>query len=393
MSDRSRVKGGDEPLIAGTVRIWEHGHEFSEEFAPGDVAVIDVMDLDRKSATYLLTLEPVAVLNCACSATGRAPSMGAGLLVDAGVVLVDNLGSDASALREGDEITIIGDGVFRDSDLIASGVRQTKEHIAQSRSQSRQRLGAGVRAHATVSAEHFGREEELILSGTGLPDFSQTLQGRNVLVIEDLPEGVSSSALRRLIQDQDMIIIAAGIRGVQCATELGKRPDYIVGDPGLPADRVFKDVRAVVLLERPDGKIPGGKTMRERSLSHFTVPTSFTDLDVALLLAAHNGASLVVECSPLSDMETLVDAGGSAFSGALFVRAQLTDRLVGVKAALKLGRPASIGWLLVLLLVAAILVIVAAILFTPWGESLTSQGSNPFFGFASESSSSTIGRF
>ena len=77
MSDRKKAKGTGDPQIAGTVRVREQGREFPADFAAGDVAVIDAVDLDRKAASELLLLKPGAVLNSQASTTGRSPSMGA----------------------------------------------------------------------------------------------------------------------------------------------------------------------------------------------------------------------------------------------------------------------------------------------------------------------------
>lgn len=372
MSETTEAAAGEDhgSRSVGTVRIGDRERSFSKHFAPGDIAVIDVADLDRKFASELMLLQPSVVLNASQSTTGRRPSLGAQELVLAGVILVDDLGADLSNLQDGDEVTVIDGDVFRGDSLVASGTKRTPEDVGTARSEGRKRLGTQVRAHATASPEHFARDEALILDGVGLPDLGFELRGRTAMVISAVPEGVSVAQLKQLATDQNVVLIAVGAAGIQTLKAMDRIPEITVGDVGTSGAFQARQARANVLLERPDGKIPGSDYLREQSVDYHTVPTSLDEFEVALLLAANNGAELVIEASPLANLETLVDAGGSSFNGVLFVRAQLAGLLISARAALRLDRPGINGWLLALMVLVAILVLGAAILFTPWGSSL-----------------------
>ena len=69
--------------------------------SPGDIAVLDVLDLDRSTAEALAKSRPAAVLNVRQSISGRYPAGGASVLVGAGIPLVDEVGSEILALRDG----------------------------------------------------------------------------------------------------------------------------------------------------------------------------------------------------------------------------------------------------------------------------------------------------
>ena len=77
-----------------------------KHLVPGDIAVIDHLDIDRVSAEELITAGAAAVLNCRASTSGSYPNLGPQLLVEAGVLLVD-LPDDAlfGVLSEGAPIT------------------------------------------------------------------------------------------------------------------------------------------------------------------------------------------------------------------------------------------------------------------------------------------------
>src|ERR1700712_3116339 len=85
------------PGVSGTARLGRAGargagQAYLRRLGPGDVAVIDQVDLDRATATALLDAGVVGVVNAAPSTSGRSPTPGPEILVEAGVVLVDDCG-------------------------------------------------------------------------------------------------------------------------------------------------------------------------------------------------------------------------------------------------------------------------------------------------------------
>src|ERR1035437_2699534 len=93
----------DLPGVWGTVRVDARTKDLTKRLKTGDIAVIDHQDIDKVSAEALLACKPVAVINAALSITGRYPNMGPQILMDAGVPLLDNVGSDVLlALKDGE---------------------------------------------------------------------------------------------------------------------------------------------------------------------------------------------------------------------------------------------------------------------------------------------------
>ena len=74
---------------------------------PGDVAVLDQLDLDRATAQALVDAGVSAVLNLSTFLSGRYPALGPVLLAQAGIVLVDRL---EGAERIGDGARVRGPG-------------------------------------------------------------------------------------------------------------------------------------------------------------------------------------------------------------------------------------------------------------------------------------------
>src|SRR3954471_10342143 len=123
---RSVEPGG----LSGTARLDRRTKRLVGRLRPGDIAVIDHVDIDRVAADSLVAVGVAAVLNAKPSISGRYPNLGPEVLIQAGIVLVDNLGEVLfEKLREGDQVGVIGDPVYLEDEPVATGVRQDEETI------------------------------------------------------------------------------------------------------------------------------------------------------------------------------------------------------------------------------------------------------------------------
>src|SRR5215207_4541013 len=101
-----RSRTADPGAVTGTVRLDRRTKRLVGRLRPGDIAVIDHVDLDRVAADSLVSARVAAVLNAKPSISGRYPNLGPEVLINAGIPLVDDLGEDTFRhTREGDEIT------------------------------------------------------------------------------------------------------------------------------------------------------------------------------------------------------------------------------------------------------------------------------------------------
>ena len=86
------------------VRVDARTKKLAKRLRAGEFAVIDHADLDRVAAESLVECRPAAVLNAAPSISGRYPNLGPGILIEAGVPLIDDLGPDIMRLKEGQRV-------------------------------------------------------------------------------------------------------------------------------------------------------------------------------------------------------------------------------------------------------------------------------------------------
>src|SRR3954471_10693533 len=81
------------PGVHGTARVDRRVSALLPRLKPGDVAVLDVLDLDKPTAQALADARVAAVVDASELISGRYPNLGPQLLADSGVLLVDGIGS------------------------------------------------------------------------------------------------------------------------------------------------------------------------------------------------------------------------------------------------------------------------------------------------------------
>src|SRR3954469_21666102 len=107
-----RTRSVEPGTLSGIARLDRRTKRLVGRLRPGDIAIIDHVDLDRVAADSLVALGVSAVLNAKPSISGRYPNLGPEVLVQAGITLIDDLGQEVfERIREGDLISIESDTV------------------------------------------------------------------------------------------------------------------------------------------------------------------------------------------------------------------------------------------------------------------------------------------
>lgn len=340
-------------------RIDADGRALARRLAPGEIAVIDAPDLDRETARLLVAAGAFAVLNASPSSTGRHPALGPGVLLAAGIPLVDDLGEEILDAVDGAELRIDAGRVLHGETLIAEGTRVTEASDAAARAAAREGLPLQVEAFAATSADLLRLETSHLLEGAGVPELRTSLAGQ-VLVVG--PDG-NPARLGRYIREHHPTLVGVDAGADLLAGE-GHAPDLVIGDPALMADTTLTSGAEIVVLG-------DASTHRVESLGrdHSAYDYSGGHLDAAILLANAKEAELIIVDGGPRTLEELVDSGRQSMSSAVLVRLVAGGRLVHAEAVSRLVGPRLATWPIVGAAAAGVLAVAAAFLSTPFGQS------------------------
>jgi len=366
------------PGIAGVARVDRHTDALLRRLRRGDVAVLDQVDLDRATADALVAAEVAAVVNAAPSISGRFPNLGPAVLVDAGVPLVDAVGSQVMhSVKDGSRIRVLDGVVYCGPQALAEGVRQSSDSVADALVEARSGLTHQLEAFAANTIEFMRRERALLLDGQGVPDVDVDLGGRQVLVVAAGYDHVADlRRLARFIREYRPRLIGVGA-GADALLAAGHRPDLIVADPAEVSDRALTSGAGVVVPAFADGHAPGLHKVQDLGAGAVIFPSSANAEDLALLLAHHRGASMIITVGLSATMGEFLDRGRSGSNASTFLtRLQTGGRVVDGRVVAALQRNRISAWMVFLLLVAAVAAVVCALLVSHTGDALVAWVTN-----------------
>jgi len=367
-----RGKAVDSPGLVGVARVDYKTKVLVRRLEPGDIAIIDHPDLDRVSADELIACRVAAVVNAAKSVTGRYPNLGPQLLLDAGIPLVDDVGSEVLArVAEGSVVRLDSGILYNGADqVIAKGVLLTEAGLDEAMGDATAGVTTQIDAFAANTLEFLRRERDMLTNGIDLPELATAMRDRHVLVVvrgyryrEDL------RALRPYIREYRPVLLAVD-GGADALIEAGYRPQMIIGDMDSVSDEALASGAELVVHAYPDGRAPGMSRLNGLGLDSVSLPAPGTSEDVALLVADACGASLIAVVGTHWTLEEFLDKGRPGMASTFLTHLRVGSKLVNARGVHQLYQSRISGWALAALVIAAAVTIVVAIAYSPAGPIL-----------------------
>ncbi len=367
VSPTNRAAAGDKLVeVKGVARLGKRTKHLVKRLRPGDIAVIDHLNLDRVSAEDLIACGVGAVVNCADSSSGDYPNMGPLLLVQAGVHLVDTPGARLfDDLDDGDAIVVRGGEVLRGGERVARGDVQDPATVSAQTEERRAQIGEALERFAANTVEFMQQERELLSGKIELPRFDTDFRDQPVLiVVRGVDHKRDLKALRPYIRDVRPVLLAVD-GGADAIIDHGFRPDMIVGDMDSASDPALKSGAELVVHAYPDGRAPGREQLERLGLAHKVVPAPATSEDVAMLIAAEKGANLIVMVGSHFNLVEFLDKNRKGMSSTFITRLRVGEILVDAKGVSRLYQPRPGAWPLNLMLLTGVVALVAIVALTP----------------------------
>jgi uncharacterized membrane-anchored protein len=362
----SRGKASEPPGIVAVARVDNRTKNITKRLNPGEIAVIDHADLDRVSAEELIRRKVAAVVNASVSITGRYPNLGPQLLLEAGIPVIDGAGQDVLVkITDGTVVRIDQETVYLGDTVVAKGTPLTEDLVQASMAEARAMIGVQIESFAANTLEFLRREHELLTHGITPPDMQTDMSGRHVLVVvrgyhyrEDI------AALRPYIREYKPVMVAVD-GGADALIEAGYQPDAIFGDMDSVSDEALCCGAELVVHAYPDGRAPGLARVRDLGLDAITLPAPGTSEDVALLVADAKGATLIAVVGTHYTLEEFLDKGRPGMSSTFITHLRVAGKLVNARGVHQLYQSRISGWSLLVLVLAAVVTVLVAVVFSP----------------------------
>ncbi|MGH9135866.1 MAG: putative cytokinetic ring protein SteA [Acidimicrobiales bacterium] len=326
--------------ISGTARVDRRTKRLVKRLQPGDIAFIDHEDLDRVAAETLVEAAPAAVVNAARSITGTYPNVGPLLLGAAGIPLLDDVGAEAlDRVVEGSTVELDGEKLLVDGEVVASGTIQTLATLEEAYHGAEENVGPALERFVENTVAYIDKEAHLFTQRLlQVPDVGVDFAGRHVLIVvrgADYREDLL--LLRRtgyLAEKRPVLIGVDG--GSDALLELGHKPDVIIGDFDSVSERALRCGATLVVHAYTDGRAPGAPRLEQLELDFHRFEAPGTSEDIAMMLADHHGAELIVAVGTHTSMVEFLDKGRPGMASTVLVRMLLGPKLVDAKGVSRL---------------------------------------------------------
>lgn len=324
--------------FTGPARLDRRTKRLVKRLQPGDIAIVDHLDLDRVSAEELLESGVRVVVNVAPSQSGRFPNPGPLLLVRGGVRLIDAPGAPLfDELSEGEPVTIRGGNVFRNGTCLTSGRLLGERELEQALLEQRARVAEALESFADNTMRYLREEGRLVVGDVDFPALQTRFRDRHALVVARGPGHKRDlRSVRPYIRDFRPVLIGVD-GGADALLEAGYRPDVIVGDMDSVSDGALRSGAEVVVHAYPaNGAAPGAARCERLGVPYHVVPSLGISEDVALLLAYEKGAELIVAVGTHFNLIEFLERNRAGMSSTFLTRLKVGEILVDAKGVSRL---------------------------------------------------------
>jgi uncharacterized membrane-anchored protein len=323
--------------IQGPARVDRRTKNLIHRIRPGDIAVISHTDLDAPCATALIERRVAAVVNAQRSLSGRFPHPGPGLLLQAGIPLIDQVGDYVVAqVREGSPLEIEGGSVMSNGSLIATGQLITEAGLARQLEEAKRNVGAELAKFVENTLTYVVNEQALLFETSAVPALRTRIAGRHCLIVV---RGPGAEADLRAIQSYTRTVrpLLIGVDGgADLLMQQRYRPALIIGDMDSVSDETLRCGAELIVHAYPDGTAPGSKRLQSLGLAHTVLASRGTSEDVAMLLAYEKEADLIAAVGTHFSLQDFLEKSRGGMSSTFLVRLKIGSILVDAKGISRL---------------------------------------------------------
>ena len=368
--EKSGLSGSRSTSVEGRVWIARDLHQKIPTIDEGDFLLIEDNDLTQADAELLIESGVQLVINAALSVTGRVRSRGPQTLIDAGIVLLDDCGSDVWALKDGDSITVKGTDILREGKRVAQGHRyDSLKDLPSDIPDVDQALSDQLQAFEASTSTFLEYEGAGVLRGEGYPELATQVSGRQVLLVCDSPR--ASQQLRDLgqwIRDTQPLVVAVE-GGALRAKRAHLKPAIIVGDMTEVPDKIIRSGAEIVVPRAHEGD-QGRDRLNRMGIDYHQIDLSASAQDVAISLLSFMDPAAIVVAGDARELEDYLELPRSVVTPAFLIRWRAGDLLIPAHAVSATYRSRIRGGWLFLLACVLFASMGVALWATPWGHDL-----------------------
>lgn len=339
-----------EHKITGTVYYDKKTKKLCQYIPQGCCALLQHEDIDERAAVALIEQKVQAVLNYSASMSGKYPSSGTMILLQAHIPVYDIVQSErvSEHVEQGDHITIVNGKLWINkgttSCFLTKLLVYTKHMVQQKTVLAEQRLNDRLKDFTENTLTFAQKEMPNMLEPILLPPLRTSFRNRSAVVVtrgkgyrEDL------KTLLPFIRQTNPVLIGVD-GGADAILEMGYQPHIVIGDMDSVTEGALRFSNERIVHAYTDGTAPGIKIIQDYGLDVHVFPCFGTSEDAAQLLACEAGATQIITVGSHTCMLDFLEKGRNGMGSSLLVRLKIGDKLVDAKGIRHLNPWQSSTW-------------------------------------------------
>jgi uncharacterized membrane-anchored protein len=357
------------PGVRGTLRAERPTRGLLGRLRPGDIAVIDHVDLDRATAKALVDAGVVAVINAQPMLSGRYPNQGPLLLAEAGIPMVDSVGEFGYGCLADGRMARVDEGKIYDGELrLTEGRELDIDGVRSAMDDARGGMLAQLETFTHNSTELLRREQEVLLHGVGVPSLRTNLTGKPVVVIASA-DAVELRRMRSFAKEQHPVVVAVGT-AADTVRGLGWSVDVIVIGTvdDMPSAKVLRGAKDVVIAAGAVSATAVEDAISRMGVAPHWLESTISPEDAALLVVHVADPSLIVGVGMTATLTDFLEKQRPGLASTFLSRLAVGPTLVDAAAVPTLYSGRTKGWHLLLALLICVAAVLAALATTALGQ-------------------------
>ncbi len=323
--------------IKGIARLDRKTKNLLPRVSRGEIAILDHEDIDEVACDALIQARISGIVNVKPSITGKYYNPGPLHLCEAGILLLDCVGPEVmDEVSDGDTVEILGNALRKNGRTVCRGRILTKTEVLNRLKEAREHLADQVDSFVLNTIEHAKQERTVILRDLSFPGLRTKIAGKHVLVVSR-GRGYHNDLRAVLPYIYEMRPVVIAVDGAaDTLLRFGIIPHIIVGDMDSVSDTALKRGSEIIAHVYPNGDSPGRERLTKLGIPALECQVPGLSEDLALLLAYHKGAELIVIIGSHSSVEDFLDKGRRGMSSTFLTRLKVGSVLIDAKGVSKL---------------------------------------------------------
>ena len=368
MSGLLNRRSNDLAGVVGAVRQVPAGAPAPKRLGGKDVVVLDLNRTSAATTRALVDAEVAAVVHVARPGEEMLPRAAFRILAGSTVPVIED--ADLSEVADGTRVRIDEGVVYavKTDEELATGREADSTDLLAEVDAAESSYVESALAHLANSTEFLSIEHQLLLDGEGLPEIDVDFVDRHVVVVTGSEASKDQLAdLKPFIREYRPVLVGVD-GGAELLRAAKLTADLVVATPTAVSDEVLTDGAVLVVPADRDGRAEGLERISELGIGATTFPAAATARDMALLLAYHGGAEMIVATGEARGLENAF--GASSSPSSTMVDTTVASRLVHAEACATLYRSRGAGIGLALVVLAALVAVAVVVLMRDSAQDL-----------------------